>query len=105
MGAKMSLHILFDQLENGTDYHFVPGPNYLGDMQAIRAVPLQYQSYPANDIQGRGILVNNNGLYGSFFRPTQPAQLVSNGAQINLDLLGGGIIAGQLYSQPLINAS
>ncbi|HET8705954.1 MAG TPA: hypothetical protein VFM46_06595 [Pseudomonadales bacterium] len=89
---------------NGMDYHFRHGQNYTGQRVAQRAIFAPYQTYPVNEVEGMASLVMGGPGFepGSYFRITQPPQVYQNQLAILADMLGGGIAAGNLALQPLV---
>jgi hypothetical protein len=94
-------------MTDGYAYDFADGPEYLHDMPARRATLRKFQTYPANHVQGAGTLVLGQPgmLPGSHFAEFQPAQVIQNWNEIPSDLLGGGVDANGLVSQPLVSGS
>jgi hypothetical protein len=92
---------------DGYAYDFEPGPEYLHDMPAQRAVLQKFQSYPRNLVQGAGQLVMGQPgwLPGSHFAEWQPPQVIQNWNEIPADLFGGGIDANGFTFQPLVSGS
>lgn len=92
-------------LDEGYDYHFNNGPDYVAQDVARRAVPAQFQTYPRNMVEGRGTLVRGGYgfLPGAYFQEFQPPQVFQNFIPIGADLLGGGIDYNGLVQQPLVS--
>lgn len=91
--------------ESGFDYHFRDGPEYLHDMDGRRATLAQFQTFPGNTVEGMGTLVNGGVGFipGSAWSLFQPAQVIQNQMSILSDMLGGGMDAGALALQPLLD--
>lgn len=89
---------------DGFDYNWTPHQPANIQRNAQRASLNQFQTYPANQVEGRATLVEGApGFYpGKFWRVTQPPQHYQNQVAIMSDLLGGGLQAGNLVNQPLI---
>ncbi len=93
-----------DLVTNGYDYHWKNGPDYLHDNgSGQRAILRKFQTYPKNDVQGRAHLQQQGGVPGRYFHPFQPAQVIQHHVSIMADLIGGGVDAGQIALQPLLD--
>ena len=70
---------------------------------ARRATLAQFQGYPANEIEGAGTLVSQNGGVsgGKYWKINQPPQIYANLVPVLSDLLGGGTTVGTLYGAAL----
>lgn len=93
-----------DLIQNGFDYQWTPHQPANIQRNAQRATLNQFQTYPANMVEGRATLVDGGaGFYpGKYWRVLQPAQVYQNQQSILADMLGGGMMAGNLVNQPLI---
>ena len=79
----------------------VAAPNFQDT--ARRATLQQFQTYPANSVEGAGQLVTQNGVTGGkYWQITQPPQLFANNAPVIADLYGGGMDAAGIGTSPLI---
>jgi hypothetical protein len=93
-----------DLVQNGYDYLFQNGPDYLHDNGAgQRAILRKFQDYPRNSVEGGARLQCQSGVPGRYFHPFQPAQVVQHHRSIMADLIGGGVDAGQITLQPLLD--
>jgi hypothetical protein len=70
---------------------------------ARRATLAQFQTYPANSVEGAGQLVTQNGVTGGkYWQITQPPQVYANHTPVIADLLGTGQMAVGIGNAPLI---
>lgn len=70
---------------------------------ARRATLQQFQGYPANEIEGRGTLVTQNGVTGGkYWNIVQPPQVYANHVPVPTDLYAGGTLAGTIGTQGLV---
>lgn len=84
-------------------YLFRPQPAPNAQDFSRRATLEQFQSFPANEIEGRGTLVSQNGVTGGkYWRITQPPQLYADHVAPLTDFLDGGTMAGGFYGAPLV---
>lgn len=93
-----------DLVQNGYDYKWLNGPDYLHDNgSGQRAILRKFQDYPKNSVEGRARLMGQDGTPGAYFHAFQPAQVVQHHMSIMADLIGGGVDAGQIALQPLLD--
>ena len=93
-----------DLISNGFDYQFTQGFQYLSDMDASRATPNLFQTYPDNNVQGLAqLMVQDDGVPGKYFSCFQPAQVVVDQSAILASMIWGGVNTGSLNFQPLIS--
>ena len=97
----------YETLEHGVDYVFDEGFEFLSDMNAQRAVIRQFQTYPANEVEGHATLVRggSNSAPGSMWALFQPPQVFHNQIPILADLSGGGVGNANFVLQPLIEGN
>jgi hypothetical protein len=70
---------------------------------AARATLDQFQSFPANEVQGRGTLVSQNGVTGEkYWNIMQPPQVYAHHTGVTESLTGAGSVAGGLYGAALV---
>lgn len=86
---------------DGWNYHFRARPAVNAQASARRATFEQFQTLPANMVQGSGTLTAPNGIPGKYFSVTQPPQVYANHVAVVASLFAGGVRAGGLYGQPL----
>lgn len=87
----------------GWDYLFGNPPSADAQAAAQRATLQQFQSYPANEVQGRGTMVTQNGVVaGKYWSVVQPPQVYADHRVTTEGLLGAGTQAGGIRSTPLV---
>ncbi len=91
-------------LRGAFEYVFNEPPRRNADT-ASRATILQFQTYPANNVQGAGDLVSPNGHANNMWRTQQPPQLIEVHAPIVASLLAGGTPHSVIENQSLLDTS
>lgn len=93
----------FKKLMAGWDYHFSGKPAQDIGQTARRATLERFQSYPANNVQGRGTLVSQNGVNaGKYWNVVQPPQVLAPQTVVNAGLYNGGTPVVGLFTSPLV---
>lgn len=95
---------MFGLLKKGFDYAFQVN-RVVRDDVSPRAGFLQFQTYPANSVQGGGVLVTPGLVPGNYWRVEQPPQIVKNLTPVVASLQGAGMDFSGLYFQPLVDTS
>lgn len=93
----------FKKLMAGWDYHFTGKPAQDYAQVARRATLDRFQTYPANNVEGRGTLVTQNGVNaGKYWNVVQPPQVIAPPTRVIADLYDGGTRVIGLFSSPLV---
>jgi hypothetical protein len=90
---------------SGWDYFFRDQPEANSQATAQRMTLVQFQTYPQNEVEGRGTMVTQNGVTaGKYWNVVQPPQIdASDRSLVTENLLAGGTLTNGIYGTPLLD--